>query len=142
MIKGLEHTALSVSDIDRSVAFYCENFQMTVDRSMECGADTLLGKVTGMKGCVARIVHLRKGSAMIELFEYKFPQGRDIPGDFKQADHGFTHLGFSSDDVRADYRTLLGRGVRFISEPVEFRPSVWVVYFYGPDGEVCELRQS
>jgi len=24
---------------------------------------------------------------------------------------------------------------------VEFRPGVWIVYFHGPDGEVCELRQ-
>jgi len=25
---------------------------------------------------------------------------------------------------------------------VEFRPDVWVAYFYGPDGEVCEIRQK
>lgn len=51
-------------------------------------------------------------------------------------------LGFRSDDVRADAAQLRQRGVEFLSEPIEFRPGVWVVYFRGPDGEVCELRQS
>jgi len=142
MIKGLDHTALSVADLDRSIAFYCEHFQMTVERTLECGADSLLGQVTGMPKCVARIAHLRKGQAMLELFEYKNPAGRKLPNDFRQADHGFVHLGFCSDDVRADYRRLKEGGVRFVSEPVEFRPNVWIVYFRGPDGEMCELRQS
>ena len=41
-------------------------------------------------------------------------------------------------------KKYLDRGVRveFISEPVEFRPGVWIVYFCGPDGEVCELRET
>ena len=33
-------------------------------------------------------------------------------------------------------------GVRTFGDPVEFRPGVGLFYFYGPDGEVCELRQS
>ena len=27
------------------------------------------------------------------------------------------------------------------SVPIEYRPGVWNAYFYGPDGETCELRQ-
>ena len=37
---------------------------------------------------------------------------------------------------------MKARGVEFLSRPVEFRPEVWIVYFYGPDGEVGELRQA
>ncbi|HUV08082.1 MAG TPA: VOC family protein, partial [Spirochaetia bacterium] len=59
-----------------------------------------------------------------------------------QADHGFIHIGFTSNDVPADYSRLKEKGVEFLSEPLEFRPKVWIVYFYGPDGEVCELRQT
>ena len=32
-------------------------------------------------------------------------------------------------------------GVRFFTEPLEYRPGVRMAYFYGPDGEACELRQ-
>jgi len=37
---------------------------------------------------------------------------------------------------------LKENGVRFVSEPVEFRANVWICYFYEPDGEVCEIRES
>jgi hypothetical protein len=33
-------------------------------------------------------------------------------------------------------------GVVFYNEPIEYRPGVWNAYFYGPDGETCEMRQS
>ena len=79
---------------------------------------------------------------MIELFEYRDPKGNPIPVDRKQADIGIIHMGLTSSDARADYKRLKEHGVRFVSEPVEFRPGVWIFYFYGPDGEVCELRQT
>ena len=36
---------------------------------------------------------------------------------------------------------LAERGVYFDSEPLEIRPGTFIVYFQGPDGEVCEMRQ-
>ena len=79
---------------------------------------------------------------MLELFEYGTPRGDPIPQNRKQADLGFIHMGFTTTDARADYEALKGQGVRFIGQPLEFRPGVWIVYFYGPDGEVCELREA
>ena len=95
-----------------------------------------------MPDCVARIAHLKSGQNMLELFEYIKPTGKKIPKDHKQADNGFIHAGFKSSDVRNDYLRLKEEGVNFISEPVEFRKDVWICYFYGPDGEVCEIRQT
>ena len=79
---------------------------------------------------------------MLELFEYTKPKGEKIPENHKQADNGFIHAGFRSSDVRNDYLMMKNEGVSFISEPVEFRKDVWICYFYGPDGEVCEIHQS
>jgi lactoylglutathione lyase len=142
MITALDHMALSVRDLDRSMAFYRDLLGMEVIRILDCPPIGRLGDVVGMPGCAARIAHLQKGRAMIELFEYRSPRGESIPADRKQADIGWSHLGFASSDVRGDYAGLKARGVRFIGEPVEFRADVWIVYFYGPDGEVCELRQT
>lgn len=143
MIKRLEHMALSVHDMDRSLAFYRGLLGMTVIRDLEPGlGGDKLGTVVGMSGCRARIVHLDLGGTMLELFQYIDPKGKPLPNDHKQADIGFTHIGLGSDDVCADYRRLKAEGVGFISEPVEFRSGVWIVYFRGPDGEVCELRQG
>ena len=142
MIEGLEHVGLSVSDLERSIEFYCKNLGCKVIRILEAKPNPLLEKVVGMPGCLARIAHLKSGPNMLGLFEYIRPSGKYIPEDHKQADLGFTHVGFKSSDVRADYKKLKNAGVNFISEPVEFRAGVWICYFYGPDHEVCEIRES
>ena len=142
MIEGIEHVALSVSDLERSIEFYCKNLNCEVIRIIEAGTNPLLGKVVGMPDCIARIAHLKSGSNMLELFQYMEPQGKKIPFDQRQADNGFIHAGFRSSDVRQDYLKMKSQGVRFISEPVEFRKDVWICYFKGPDNEVCEIRQS
>jgi catechol 2,3-dioxygenase-like lactoylglutathione lyase family enzyme len=142
MIEGLEHVGLSVSNLESSIEFYCKNLHCEVIRIIEKGTNPLLGKVVGMPGCVARIAHLKSGTNMLELFEYMEPKGKKVPYDHKQADNGFIHAGFRSSDVRNDYKEMKKQGVKFISEPVEFRKDVWICYFYGPDNEVCEIRES
>jgi glyoxylase I family protein len=142
MIEGIEHVGLSVSSLDKSIEFYCKNLNCEVIRIIEANTNSLLGKVVGMPDCVSRIAHLKSGQNMLELFEYVKPIGKKIPKDHKQADNGFIHAGFKSSDVRNDYLKLKGDGVNFISEPVEFRKDVWICYFYGPDGEVCEIRET
>jgi catechol 2,3-dioxygenase-like lactoylglutathione lyase family enzyme len=142
MIRGLEHVALSVGDLERSIAFYRDLLGMELLRVLDCPPEMRLGEVAALPGCAARIAHLKSGGLMLELFEYTAPRGRPVPPDRRQADHGLIHIGFTSSDTRADYDRLRGQGVRFLGEPLEFRPGVWIVYFHGPDGEVCELRQS
>ena len=142
MITNLEHVALSGSDLDRSLAFYRDLLGFEVVRILEPRDDPKLGVVAGIPGARARIAHLKMGSNMLELFQYIEPVGRQVPEDRCQADHGVIHVGLRSDDVRGDCRRLKTQGVEFLGEPVEFRPDVRVVYFRGPDGEICELRED
>ena len=142
MIVQLEHAALSVANLERSLAFYRDILGFQLMRIIEAREDGELGKIAGLPGARARIAHLQLGANMIELFEYVMPRGQPIQAKRTQADHGFVHIGFRTDDTRGDYRRLKALGVEFLSEPVEFRPGVWVVYFRGPDAETCELRQT
>jgi catechol 2,3-dioxygenase-like lactoylglutathione lyase family enzyme len=142
MLKGIEHMGLSVSDLDRSVEFYCGLLGLKLARRLEFTSDSRIGEINGMPSSWARIAHLESDKAMLELFEYLKPRGKPIPAGARQADNGYIHIGLASSDVRADYARLKQRGVEFLGEPVELRPNVWVVYFRGPDGEVCELRQA
>jgi glyoxylase I family protein len=141
MIRQLEHMAVSVSDLDRSLAFYRDLLGFELIRVIEPRGDEKIGKIAGLAGAQTRIAHLKIGKNMLELFEYVQPRGRPI-GDRSQADLGCSHVGLRSDDARGDYRLLKAQGVAFVSEPVEFRPGVWVAYFRGPDGEICELRED
>ncbi len=142
MISGLEHAALSVSNLERSIAFYRDHLGLLLKRVIESPPEMRLGAVVGIPGCSARIAHLFSGRFMLELFEYTAPRGKSIDPARTQADQGYTHLGFTSTDVRSDAARLKASGVRFVGEPLEYRPGVWIVYFHGPDGEVCELRQT
>lgn len=142
MITRLEHAALSVSDLDRSVAFYRDLLGFELIRIIEPRDDAMLGTIAGLPNARARIAHLDLGGRMLELFEYVEPRGVPLPSDKPQCDIGCIHIGLSSNDALRDCAQLKEQGVEFLSEPVEFRPGVWVVYFRGPDGEVCELRQA
>ena len=79
MIQGVEHVGLSVTNLERSLAFYCDLIGFTVIRVIECPPEMRLGDVVGLPGCRARIAHLRSGKAMLELLEYGDPSGRPIP---------------------------------------------------------------
>ena len=142
MIDRLEHPALSVTDLARSVAFYRDILGFELIRIIEPRDDAMLGTIAALPGAQARIAHLQLGGNMLELFEYMRPRGAALPPDRPACDIGWIHVGLRSDDVPADCRRLREKGVAFFSDPVEFRPGVWVVYFRGPDGEVCELRQT
>ena len=142
MLTKLEHVALTVEDLDRSLAFYRDVIGFEVHRRLEPDPALPQEKVVALKGARARIAHLWLGGVMLELFQYVQPEGRPIPKDFTQADHGFTHIALTSTDTKADYEYLKGKGVEFYSEPVEFRPGVWICFFRGPDGETVEIRQT
>lgn len=141
MMPVLEHIALSVADIEKSISFYRDLLGMEIVEKIECPSESNLGKIVGLPHCGAKIVKLRSGHIILEMFEYLSPRGNKISPETTQADNGFTHLGFASNDIHVDYKRLKGHGVKFYSEPIEYRPNVWNAYFYGPDGETCELRQ-
>ena len=141
MIKSLGHIALSVSHLEKSLAFYRDLLDMKVLMQLNI-EDDRIGRVIGVKGAKCRIVHLESGNGVLELFEYTHPQGSNKARTIHQYDHGLTHFGFEVDDFHMLMQKLRNRSVVFLGEPVEFRPNVWVAYFYGPDGEVCEIRQK
>lgn len=141
MIQALEHVALSVADMDRSLAFYRDFLGLEVIMDIHA-ADELIGRIIGIPGAKCRIVHLKLGAAVLELFCYSNPPGKNAAGKMLQCDHGLTHIGFKVTDFHAELAKLMKSKIELLGAPVEFRPGVWVVYFRGPDGEVCEFRQA
>ena len=132
---------LGVSDIERSLGFYRDFLGMNVIMDLDI-ADDRIGRVIGLPGAKCRIVHLELGGTIIELFKYSDPVGKNIAKNLRQCDYGLIHIGFEVSDFHIYLEELKKRNVEFLGEPVEFRPDVWVVYFRGPDGEVCEFRQQ
>ena len=141
MIHGADHVALSVADIERSIRFYTGLFGFEVRRRLAADPGLPLDKVIGVAGAAADIAHLYLGEFMLELFQYRVPEGRAEAADRSQADRGYIHFGLRVSGIHGETERLRAAGVSFLGDPVEFRPGAWVVYFRGPDGEVVELRQ-
>lgn len=139
MFQRMDHVALSVRDMERVIAFYRDviGFEVVFDRTF----DEPMARLIGEPGAQARIVHLRLGEAVLELFDYRHPPGRPRRPDARQSDLGLTHIGFLVEDFAATLAHLRAHGVQLLGEPVEIRPGVHVAYFYGAEGEVCEARE-
>jgi catechol 2,3-dioxygenase-like lactoylglutathione lyase family enzyme len=140
MIHGM-HSAISVKDMEASLAFYRDLLGMSILMDLDV-SDDRIGRVLGEPGTKCRIVHLGSGNAVIELFQYEKPVGQNIAANMKQYDHGLTHIGLEVTGFQALAEKLEASNVEFLGEKVEFRPGVWVAYFRGPDGEVCEIREQ
>jgi catechol 2,3-dioxygenase-like lactoylglutathione lyase family enzyme len=137
------HVGLTVSDLERSVAFYCDllGFNIAYERG-EVTAE-YMPRLVGIPGARLKIVGLDIPGLHIDLVEYIEPKGGTSAGT--TADVGNLHIGFTVDDLWAAYRHLSAAGVRFKSEPVS--PTTgpnkggWAVYFIDPDGITLEMIQ-
>lgn len=139
MFTRADHVAISVKDMERAIVFYRDVIGM--EKVFDREFDAPMGRLIGVEDTQVRIVHMKLGDAVVELFDYRHPQGREPGPDRLQSDYGLTHIGFRVEDFWSTYRRLLELGVRFVGDPVEIRPGVLVAYFHGAEYEVCEMRE-
>jgi len=139
MFKRVDHVALSVQDMGKAIAFYRDVIGM--QKVFDHQFDAPMAKLIDVEGALVHIVHMQLGDSMVELFHYQHPKGRAPRPDRSQSDFGLTHIGFTVQGFWATYQHLLDHGVRFLGDPVEFRPGVFVAYFYGAEYEVCEIKE-
>ena len=140
MFTQMDHVGMSVKDMEKAIAFYRDiiGMEIALDREFE----SPLAEIIGSPGAKARVVHMRLGESVVELFDYRQPKGREPKSDANQSDYGLTHIGFMVKDFHKTYARLKENGVKFLGkEPVEIRPGVFVAYFCGVEYEVCEMRE-
>ena len=144
-VSGLHHTCYTVSDLDRSLAFYRDvlGCEVLAEQEKERG---YLAAIVGYPDAHVRMAHLRAPGSdhVIELFEYLTPRGERA--DVEPRNVGASHLCFLVDDLPALYEELRGRGVEsFVSPPVEVDTGInrggYALYLTDPDGIAVELFQ-
>ena len=139
MIRGIHHTAISTPDIDRAIAFYRDllGFEVLANGAWPRGVESV-DTLIGLKDSAARMAMLKKGNAMLELFEFESPA--PAPGNPQRPvnDHGFTHICLDVTDLSSEYARLKEAGMFFNSEPVGTADSC-SVYGRDPDGNGIEL---
>ncbi len=137
MIKGSAHVALSVRDMEESLAFYRDLLGFKVVWDMDRRKD--ISKVVGLETAEARVAMLEGPGGRLELFQYYDPEGVSLAERMRQCDVGITHFALEVERLDEMYEHLRGKGVKFYGEPVILRGVVKVVYMKDPNGITIEL---
>jgi catechol 2,3-dioxygenase-like lactoylglutathione lyase family enzyme len=143
-IGRIHHVGLTVSDLDRSVAFYTELLGCTQVMGQEKRGG-YLGAIVGYPDAHVRMAHLKaaEGDFIIELFEYHQPTPTTV--DWEPRVIGCPHVCFLVTDLTAIHHRLVDSGVRFISAPTPIDTGANAggagLYLCDPDGIIVELFQ-
>lgn len=140
-IDGLVHVGITVSDLERSIAFYENNFgfktlgRAAFDEAFFAAAPTLyeLEDTT----CPIAIL-AAPGGVQIELFQF-IPQLTKEKVPWNRA--GITHFAVSTDDVLEMCKQLKANNVEFCMEPMQRDDGGYWVFLRDPDGNMIELME-
>lgn len=147
LVEHVESVGMTVSDMDRAVAFYTKvlTFEKLSDEEVT-GAD--FERLQGVFGARARIVRLRLGDEIIELTEYLAPRGRPLPVDARSNDGWFQHIAIIVTDMDRAYALLRQHKVEHASTGPQRLPDwnpsaggIKAFYFKDPDGHALEILQ-
>ena len=145
MVIGQVHTGITVSDLDRSLAFYRDILGLKLDK-VEPPKKTRANKL-GVPGAVIQLAVMEYGNGCsLELIQYLDPpppDARSLPINTL----GTIHLAFRVDDIGKQIDDMAAKGVEFVGgndyNVIEDGPLTgckWI-YFKDPDGTNLELVQ-
>ena len=141
--------ALTVGDMDRSLAFYTGVLPFVVEADTEV-AGPEWERRTGVFGARLRVVRLRLGAERLELTEYlaAATPGRPAPPDARSNDGWFQHVAIIVSDMDSAYALLRAHRVRSASTAPQLLPKsipgaagIRAFYFRDPDGHPLEILQ-
>ena len=148
MITGVQTTALTVSDMQRSVAFYRDLFGFKVVVELPPAAerqrwDQYHEQVCQIKGAQILVNYLEApdGKSSLELIEYLKPKN-PAPRRRGIEEPGVAIVPFGVKDSNAAVKKLRAAGVEVLSDPVPYKTDDGVrsftTYLYDPDGNaIC-----
>ncbi|MDS0282609.1 VOC family protein [Haloarcula onubensis] len=132
------HFAVTVSDLDRAVAFYRDTLGLDELSRFSVGGEAFATGV-GVEGASAEFVHLDAGDARVELVEYA-PEG-DATAETGLNQPGATHLGLAVDDLDSAYAGL-PEECETIAEPQTTESGTRICFLRDPDGTLVELLET
>ena len=139
-VLATNHTSFTVSDLDRSIAFFSEvlGFEM-VNRAQR--DPKLISSITGVPGADIEVAYIQGPGHRLELIQYHGPSERSQV-DSRPCDSGFAHVAYDVDDVDAAVAASAPYQVLPIGEVtvIDKGPNAGrkVVYLRDPDGVTIE----
>ena len=140
------HHGFTVSDVERSLAFYRDLLGLELIRVSERRNLPSYDRIIGHENVELKVAILQHpvGNFILELVEYEQPKGqtRALDNPFV----GSSHLAFEVEDVDEVYTSLEAAGFGAINPPVDVERDEVVVaramYALDPDGISIEIFQE
>jgi catechol 2,3-dioxygenase-like lactoylglutathione lyase family enzyme len=145
LVGGVGAIGMTVSDLDRAVAFYADvlGFEKLAEHELT-GED--YERLQGVFALRLRVARLRLGDEELELTEYLAAAGRPMPPDSRPDDRWFQHVAIVVRDLDRAYQRLREHRVRHASSGPQRLPDwnpgaagIEAFYFRDPDGHFLEL---
>jgi catechol 2,3-dioxygenase-like lactoylglutathione lyase family enzyme len=143
-IVGSHHSGFHVSDLERSISFYCDllGFEVVWKR---VNREEYVRRIIGYPDADLHQAMLRfpHSDHCLELMDYHGVSRKAV--DASPPNPGTAHLCLLVDDLQALFADLSAKGVASVSEPVDITSGVneggSAVYMIDPDGFRIELLQ-
>ncbi len=146
-VTAVDSVGITVSDMDRAVAFYQNvlDFRKTADREV---AGDRYEHLFGLFGMRLRVVRMQLGDESIELMQFLAPRGRPVPQDSASNDRWFQHVAIIVSDMDTAYAKLRRHNVAHASSGPQRLPDwnpnaggIKAFYFRDPDDNTLEILQ-
>lgn len=141
----VNHTGITVKDLDRSVAMFCELFEFEVF-SRAPRDPAIISRVTGVEGAEIDIAYVRNGDVSFELLCYSKPD--DIK-DYRPrpCDLGSLHIAVNVEDMDAMMERAIAWPLDMVGEEVQIdagpNNGSRIVYLRTPEeGLIVEMIQK
>jgi catechol 2,3-dioxygenase-like lactoylglutathione lyase family enzyme len=146
LVVGVRSMGMTVSDMDRSVAFYSDVLAFKPVSDVEVDGPEY-DELWGIFGVRARVVRMQLGEQQLELIEFLAPPDlRAIPAPSYSNDLWFQHFAIVVRDMDAAWAQLRKHHVRQISPRPQTIPisnpaaaGIKAIKFRDPDGHNLEL---
>jgi glyoxylase I family protein len=145
-ILGADHTGITVSNLERSLAFWRDvlgfEFSHTAHQTGEMASE-----ITGVAGAEINLAVVKAPSGhKIELLEYLAPPERKRHVDLRPCDVGSVHVALIVEDLDAVLSAINASGWKAGGKPqtLQSGPNAGkrVIYVRDPDGTTIEFMQQ
>ena len=139
-IQALTHIGITVSDLERSAAFYCDGlgFRPVTRFATSMDSSARLCEIPGME---LECLFIARDGVRIELMHFKHPGHVGAPDCRPMNQLGLAHMALRVDDLEGVARRLadLGGEVRWQTRTGSADTITDVVFLTDPDGVRIEL---
>jgi catechol 2,3-dioxygenase-like lactoylglutathione lyase family enzyme len=144
-ILDADHTGITVSNIERSLAFWRDVLEFEFSHSAHQKGE-MAEQITGVKGAELKLSVVKApGGHKIELLEYLAPPDRKQHVDLRPCDVGSVHIALTVDNLDAVLEKITASGWKAAGKPqmLTAGPNAGkrVVYVRDPDGTTIEFMQ-